>query len=84
MGASQICDQHHEKNRLENGANGQLEPKKRRPTIIQVRCCSSDKVMADSLTKPVYKQQTESFAKHMGLDGYGQENENKCWRKAIF
>ncbi|KRX95224.1 hypothetical protein T4E_5471 [Trichinella pseudospiralis] len=34
--------------------------------------------MADSLTKPVYKQQTESFAKNMGLDGYGQENENKC------
>ncbi|KRZ77282.1 hypothetical protein T10_265 [Trichinella papuae] len=51
--------------------------------IIELKCCPSDKMMADSLTKPVCKQKTESFAKKVGLEGYGQENEKGCWRKAF-
>ncbi|KRX68545.1 hypothetical protein T09_3302 [Trichinella sp. T9] len=55
----------------------------RKKGILEVKYCPSEDMIADNLTKPVCKQQIESFTKKVGLEGYGLENEKGCWRKAF-
>ncbi|KRX75624.1 Copia protein [Trichinella sp. T6] len=38
--------------------------------ILEVKYCPSEDMIADNLTKPVCKQQFESFTKKVGLEGH--------------